>query len=68
MNISDEKLNQLADHFLENQTGKLLDITFETYLNHTAYYDELVDALNCGNGLRLSEAGGLLAVEIGNTY
>jgi len=44
MRISDERLNHLADKFVENRIGELLKITFEQYLqdpdgyNQTAFY------------------------------
>lgn len=61
----DKKLDALADRFVENKIGTLLNITFEMYMEHPAYYDGLVEAMDNGHGLQLSEAGELLAVELG---
>jgi len=61
----DRKIHDLADRFVKNKIGILLKITFEMYLENTEYYDELFDALDQGHGLHLSEAGELMAVEIG---
>jgi len=63
--MEEATLNTLGDWFVANRIGALLGINFNTYLKHPDYYDDLVEALNCGHGLHLSEAGNLVAVEIG---
>jgi len=62
---ADWQINELADRFLERKIGVFLNITFGMYVDNPEYYDKLMDALNSGHGLQLSEAGELLTVELG---
>ena len=62
--MRDEKLNELGDRFITTRVRELLNLPFETYVENPAYYDELIDALDQGRGLRLSDAGNQVVVEL----
>ncbi len=62
--FTSKRIDELGDRFIENRIGALLNITFGMYIENPAYYDGLIDALDQGHGLRLSDAGNQVVVEL----
>ncbi len=60
--LTDERLDYLADRFLSRRIREILGMTFREYLRDPGWYDAILDHLEAGRALVVSDGGDTLAV------